>query len=830
MTTAKILSAIAFAALLSSCHFPVEQPVKLPLLKVSDNHRYLMSENGAPFFWQGDTAWLLFGKLNREEAEVYLQDRADKGFNVVQVMVLHSLDVENGYGKKALVDGDITKPHVTDEYDFWDHADYIIDLSAAKGIYVALVPIWGSNVKNGRVRVEQAETYARWLANRYKDRSNVVWLNGGDLRGDDALEVWNAIGRTIDEVCPDQLITFHPRGRTTSSIWFQEAEWLDFNMFQSGHRRYDQDDTEWGFGEDNWKYVKHDLAQESLKPTLDGEPSYEGIPQGLHDTTQPYWIDSDARRYAYWSVFAGACGHTYGDSSIMQFYRAEDAEPAYGAREYWMDAKDAPGASQMQYLKQLMLAHSYFERVPDQSLIAGENGEKYERLIATRGEGYALIYTCTGRDIPVVMGKIAGATVKAGWFDPRTGIESSIGEFKNVGVQVFDPPGEPQNGNDWVLILDSVGSKSAIPVSAERIAALPEEVRPEWERYWAESQRLRAVDEQFIQNELGKKTEWKAAPKGRFHWRHSAEWYASAEARTAANNILSFQTPAGGWGKNLDYTSSPRATGMGFTESRAHYRGTFDNNATTRQLLLLGQVAIAQDYEPARDGFLRGLEYILKAQYPNGGWPQVYPLEGGYHDNITYNDGAMINVLEFLHAVEQGDYPFVDDETLMRVRTAIDRGDECILETQVVEGGVKKVWCAQHDPITLKPAKARSFEWASLSGGESAGIVVYLMEQAAPSTEMHEAVAAAHRWFVENAIYGKRFLFNELKLINDPEAGPIWPRFFELETGRPIFVQRDASQAFYSLVELPPSSNGYAWYQDAGKDVLEKYPAWNAEH
>lgn len=432
-------------------------------LKVSENHRYLMTENGDPFFWLGDTAWLLLGKLNREEAAIYLQDRADKGFNVIQVMVLHSLDYTNRYGDRALINENVTTPLETwgndfkdaEQYDFWDHADYIIDLAAEKGLYVGLVPVWGSNVKSGHVTAEQAEIFARWLANRYKDHSNVIWLNGGDLRGDTALDVWNAIGRTINRISPNQLITFHPFGRTTSSLWFQNEEWLDFNMFQSGHRRYDQDDTQWGFGEDNWKYVAHDLALKPLKPTLDGEPSYEGIPQGLHDTLQPYWTDKDVRRYAYWSVFAGACGHTYGHSAVMQFYRPEDAESAYGAKKYWTVAKDDPGARQMHYLKELMLSRPFFERVPDPSLIAGGNGEEYDYLAATRGSNYAMIYTYTGRDIPVAMGIIEGVIIKASWFDPRTGEVTTIGEFDNFGVHTFDCPDEPKDGNDWVLILDT---------------------------------------------------------------------------------------------------------------------------------------------------------------------------------------------------------------------------------------------------------------------------------------------------------------------------------------------------------------------------------------
>ena len=437
---------------------------KLSLLKVSENGRYLSTEDGDPFFWLGDTGWLLFTKLNREQSEKYLENRATKGFNVIQVMVLHTLGAKNVYGDSALINKNVSTPFVTEgnsfedsiAYDYWDNVDYVIDLAAKKGLYMALVPVWGSNVKSGGVTVDEGAAYGKWLANRYKDKPNIIWLNGGDIKGEDSIDVWNAIGNNINMADTSHLITFHPRGRLTSSIWFHNAPWLDFNMFQSGHRRYDQDDTEWCFGEDNYKYVQHDLDLTPLKPTIDGEPSYEGIPQGLHDTLQTYWTDADVRRYAYWSVFAGGFGFTYGNNAVMQFYQEGDPEPAYGAKEFWNKAINDPGAGQMQYLKDLMLSYPYFERIPDQSLIADNNGEKYNHLIATGGNNYALIYTYNGRDIPLQMGKIKGEKVNAFWFKPTDGKKNKIGEFDNKGVISFDPPGEKANGNDWVLILESV--------------------------------------------------------------------------------------------------------------------------------------------------------------------------------------------------------------------------------------------------------------------------------------------------------------------------------------------------------------------------------------
>jgi len=227
-------------------------------------------------------------------------------------------------------------------------------------------------------------------------------------------------------------------------------------MFQSGHRNYDQDNEGLRYGEDNWKYVVNDYQKTPVKPTLDGEPSYEGIPQGLHDTTQPYWTDSDVRRYAYWSVFAGACGFTYGNSAIMQFHKENDKSSAYGVKDLWEVALNAPGAIQMKYLKQLILSKSYLDRIPAQDLIAGKQGEKYDYMAATRGKNYAFIYTFNGSNININLDILRFNKTKASWYNPRNGVYTSIGVFKAKGIRTFNPPGEKTNGNDWILILERI--------------------------------------------------------------------------------------------------------------------------------------------------------------------------------------------------------------------------------------------------------------------------------------------------------------------------------------------------------------------------------------
>lgn len=460
----RIFSTVILVILMVSCKEKQKEvePVGMSKLQISDNGHYFKTEDGKPFFWLGDTGWLTFKKLTREEIKIYFEDRKQKGYNVIQIMTLHDIDMANVYGDSALVNKDVSKTLVTkgnnfenpEEYDFWDHVDYALDVAEENDLYLGLVPVWGTPVAGGKVSIEQATAYATFLGDRFKDRKNIIWLDGGDTFGNENTELWKAIGNILKTKQPQNLVTFHPRGRTDSSDDFHNEEWLDFNMFQSGHRRYDQDDTERNYGEDNYKFVKVDFNLKPFKPTLDGEPSYEGIPQGLHDTLQPLWNDNDLRRYGFWSVFAGGAGFTYGHNAVMQMHGINDKNGAYGNKKYWVDALKDPGAVQMIHLKNLMLEYPYFDRVPDESLVANQ-GEKYDYIAATRGEDYALLYTYNGRTISVNMAKINGSEVNAAWYDPKNGETTLIGIFKNEGVLEFDPSGEQEDGNDWVLILTS---------------------------------------------------------------------------------------------------------------------------------------------------------------------------------------------------------------------------------------------------------------------------------------------------------------------------------------------------------------------------------------
>ena len=427
-------------------------------LCVSENNRFLQYENGDPFFWLGETAWLLPSRSNRDEVGYFMGETAKYGYNVVQISILHSLDASNAYGHFALPNGfDFSKIDQPGVYNYWKHVDYIVEQAQARGIYIGIVCVWGGSVKSGSITENDARKYGKFLAERYKKYPNIIWMIGGDVRGDFHPEVWRAMAKTIKSIDKDHLMTFHPFGRTLSATWFNDEEWLDFNMFQSGHRRYGQrrgdgdytidDNTE----EDSWRFVEKSLAIAPLKPVLDGEPSYEHIPQGLHDTTQPFWQAHDIRRYAYWSVFAGSFGHTYGHNSIMQMYRP-GVSPAYGAKMPWWDAIHDEGRVQMQYMKKLISKFPFFERIPAQDVISNQNGTQYDRVIATRGNDYILVYNYTNRITEIDLTKISGAKKKAYWFNPRNGQSEFIGELDN-GKQTFFHESGYRASNDWVIVI-----------------------------------------------------------------------------------------------------------------------------------------------------------------------------------------------------------------------------------------------------------------------------------------------------------------------------------------------------------------------------------------
>lgn len=305
--------------------------------------------------------------------------------------------------------------------------------------------------------------------------------------------------------------------------------------------------------------------------------------------------------------------------------------------------------------------------------------------------------------------------------------------------------------------------------------------------------------------------------------RKSDDWFSTEEGKKAVDNILSWQTEQGDWPKNQD------TIGQSFAGKTNAMAGTFDNGATTGELRVLARAFRVTGIEVYRDAFYRGFDHIIRAQYPNGGWPQFFPLSKEYHRHITFNDGTMIRVIELLRdSTTEKDFSFLNHERKETAKTAVQRGIDCILKCQVVVSGKKTVWCAQHHAQTLQPVKARSYELPSLSGAESAGILLFLMSIEKPSPEITSAVNAGAEWFDAVKIEGYRYHKgnSDQTLTKDPNASPLWARFYEIETNRPIFSDRDVVVK-YDLNQVGSERrHGYAWYGPWGVNVRKEHAKW----
>ena len=431
-------------------------------LRVADDGRHLVYEDGTPFFWLGDTAWELFHRLDREEADRYLADRARKGFTVIQAVALAELDgleTPNPYGEVPLIDNDPAQPN--DAY--FQHVDYIVDQAAAQGLYIGLLPSWGDkwNKKWGVGPVvftpENAQAYGRFLGARYADRDNIIWILGGDRNPetDEHLAIIRAMAAGIEAGDGGaHLMTYHPQGGSKSYQWFHDDAWLDFNMYQSGHQHPDAP---------NYTFTTEGYGLAPVTPVLDGEPRYEDHPIGW-DPENGWFMAFDTRQAAYWSMLAGAFGHTYGNHNIWQMWQPGH-EPISSARTPWSEALAHPGAAQVGFMRRLFTSRPFLSLVPDQTLLVGAPGQGAEHVQAARdAEGrYLYAYTPYGRPLSVDLSKLTGAQARAWWFDPRTGVATEIGLVPGEGTATFDPPGAEERGNDWVLVVDDAAQGFPAP-------------------------------------------------------------------------------------------------------------------------------------------------------------------------------------------------------------------------------------------------------------------------------------------------------------------------------------------------------------------------------
>lgn len=382
-------------------------------------------------------------------------------------------------------------------------------------------------------------------------------------------------------------------------------------------------------------------------------------------------------------------------------------------------------------------------------------------------------------------------------------------------------------------------------ITTERVQILPDADQAPWRAYLARSAELARADQAALDAELKllDLTEARKAPDGgdfKLSENTAADWFASAEAGALADVILSYQTPSGGWSKHTGYARGPRQPGMLWSSQyepgrSPHYLATFDNGSTTRQIQFLAAMALATGREDCRAGVLRGVDFILAAQYPHGGWPQVYPLEGAYHDDVTFNDSAMTNVLAVLRDIHEGapEYAFVDADRRARVSAALTAGIACIIATQQETGGVKSVWCAQYDPLTLRPASARKMEPASLSGLESARVLEFLITLRDQTPEVIAAANAGLAWMEQARVtdVAKRKVNGKTIYQIDPASTEIyWARFYDLQSGKPIFPGRDGVVYENYEAMIAKNAGGYDYFSTIpGSVVGTKQKKWRKQ-
>lgn len=419
-------------------------------LKVSPNNRFLVKEDGTPFFWMGDTAWSIL-TISPADVDLYLNDRVEKGFNLIHIDA-DAYGANNYNGQRPFINNNTDTPNEA----WWSYLDSIITKAENKGIYVCLFTMW-SEVRDGTLRfggyrlfngdTAKARRFGNWIGNRYKSRANTIWSVSGEfdkLTGTGSTAIFEAMAEGLEEAHGgSQLMTIHPAAMSyfSSSGKFHNSPWLDFNMLQTSHLADARPN-------EPYAVIAGDYTLTPVKPAVEGEPTYEGT---VDWKTKLENGPSVVRRKVYWAVFAGSPGVTYGHMSVQKMNN-----PLETANIPWKEALNSPGAQQIKYLRALMESFpNYLNRIPDQSIIVSPNNNGIYYIQATRDAGgaYALVYIPDGAPVTVNMAKIANGNVNASWYNPRTGAYTLIGNFPNSGPRTFDAPGASAEGNDWVLVL-----------------------------------------------------------------------------------------------------------------------------------------------------------------------------------------------------------------------------------------------------------------------------------------------------------------------------------------------------------------------------------------
>jgi hypothetical protein len=473
----RLFSVLLFCLSIFGC--TTEKITNTRSIRVSSNGRHLEYSNGEPFLYIGDTAWELFHKLDREEATEYLENRAEKGFTVIQAVVLAELDglrTPNAYGEIPLIDLDPTRPNEK----YFEHVDFIVDKAEELGLVVGMLPTWGDKVPNiiggeGPVvfNPENAKVFGKFLGERYKDKP-IIWILGGDrtVDSDTVFGIWKNMAQGLRQGDKGKhLISYHPRGVHSSSYWLHNENWIDFNMYQTAHfHRFQK----------VYENAMYDYTLHPVKPTIDAEPAYEDIAMEFwtfeewrHDPEvykqvfdddnlvkdkeifkNGFFTDYDVRVHGYWNLLSGACGYTYGNNAVWQMYKKGD-KVVIPCLYDWRESLDRPGAMQIRHMKALLLSRDFSKMQPDQSGIIGKNyrNDDHIRASVAYDGSFLLAYIAKGQPVTIAMKKISGNKVRAWWYNPRNGEATLIGEFVNEGFQTFIPPSSGID-NDWLLVLD----------------------------------------------------------------------------------------------------------------------------------------------------------------------------------------------------------------------------------------------------------------------------------------------------------------------------------------------------------------------------------------
>jgi len=445
--------------------------------KLQVKGRMLEHEDKKGFFWMADTAWMMIHRLTKDEMVTYLEDRSKKGFNVILTTAQHYSGLENREHKQAFEQYSTTSPNGTEvnenniskpNEEYWKHVDFLFDEAAKRGIYIGLLPTWNRidlNKKGTVLRYEKdAQAYGEFLAKRYKNRQNLIWIIGGDSNPDIPKEdterrtsIWTTLAKSIKAIDKDHLMSYHTAGQASSTDYFLDETWLDFHMMQTGHC------LDEGRIEAINDFFTSKYNTTSL-PILDAEPRYEHIircPKWGSSTEEQVakngrYTAGEVRENAYRVLFLGAFGHTYGHQAIWQMW-SKGLEPKNlgggTTDKSWQDSLDYPGAKQMGYVAKLFRSRHISSRVPDQSIVKSANG------MATRGVNYLFVYLPKGGAVTVDLSKISGESLQSWWFNPRTGTATKGETYARTTGKEFTAP----DNKDWVLVIDDTKSGYGAP-------------------------------------------------------------------------------------------------------------------------------------------------------------------------------------------------------------------------------------------------------------------------------------------------------------------------------------------------------------------------------